>query len=130
MTNAKIKRVYVAGTMSPTRKDEHPVVQFLDNIRKGQRASVEVLFAGFTPFSPFLDFQYWFQLRNNEKITEKMIKALSMDWLEVSDAVLVTHPYRASSGTLAEIARARELGIPVFYSLDDLIAARDADEEN
>lgn len=124
-----IKRVYVAGTISPTRQDEHPVMQFLDNIRRGQRASLDVLFAGFTPFSPFLDFQYWFHVRNSEKITEKMIKALSMDWLEVSDAILVTHPYRASKGTLAEIERARELKIPVFYSLDDLIQYNEANNE-
>ena len=121
----KIKRVYVAGTISPTRKDEHPGIQFLTNIRRGNKASLEVLLAGFTPFSPFLDFQYWFFLEEGEVITEKMIKQLSMDWLEVSDAVLVTHPYRASGGTLAEIARARELGIPVFYSLSDLIEAND-----
>lgn len=126
----KIKRVYVAGTISPTRKDEHPVVQILNNIRKGQRASLEIFLLGFTPFCPFLDYQYWFQLREGEEITEKMIKALSMDWLEVSDAVLVTHPYRASRGTIAEIERARELDIPVFYNVDDLIRARDAFDED
>jgi len=52
-----------------------------------------------------------------------MIKDLSMAWLDVSDAVLVLPKYRKSGGTNLEIARAKELGIPVFYSIEDIIDA-------
>ena len=115
----KIKRVYVAGAITPY-PSEHPVLGFLGNIKRGVRASLDVLLAGLVPFSPFLDFQYWFYLRNGENITEKMIKDLSMAWLEVSDAVLVLPKWRKSGGTKLEIARAKELDIPVFYSLEDI----------
>ena len=115
-----IRRVYVAGAITPY-KSEHPVFGFLKNISRGIRAAVEVVLAGFAPFCPFLDHQYWHHLRNGENITETMIKACSMAWLEVSEAVLVLPRYRKSQGTLDEIARAKELGIPVFYNLDALL---------
>lgn len=123
-----MNRIYVAGAITPYGS-EHPVFGFLGNIARGIRASLDLLLKGFAPFCPFLDFQYWFFMRNGENITEKMIKELSMAWLEVCDAVLVLSKYRKSQGTLAEIQRARELDIPIFYSLDDLIDANEEQEE-
>lgn len=123
---SKIRRIYCAGAITPY-KSEHPVFGFLGNIARGVRASLVLLLKGYAPFCPFLDFQYWFYLREGENITEKMIKDLSMAWLEVSDAVLVLPKYRKSAGTKAEIERARELHIPVFFSVEDLI---DWEEEN
>ena len=120
----KLIRIYVAGAITPY-PSEHPVMGFLGNIKRGVRASLEVLLAGLVPFSPFLDFQYWFYLRGSENITEKMIKDLSMEWLKVSDAVLVLPKWRKSGGTKAEIATAKELGIPVFYNLEDLLDYND-----
>lgn len=122
----KIRRTYVAGAITPY-PSEHPVFGFLGNIAGGVRASLILLLKGYSPFCPFLDFQYWFYLREGENITEKMIKDLSMAWLEVSDAVLVLPKYRKSAGTKLEIARAKELDIPVFYSIEDMI---DYEEEN
>ena len=113
------KRVYVAGAITPY-PSEHPVFGFLKNISRGIRGAVECVLAGFAPFCPFLDHQYWSHLRNGENITEDIIKECSMAWLEVSEAVLVLPRYRKSKGTLAEIARARELKIPVFYNLEAL----------
>ena len=122
----KIKRTYVAGAITPY-PSEHPVFGFLGNIARGVRASLVLLLKGYSPFCPFLDFQYWFYLREGENITEKMIKDLSMAWLDVSDAVLVLPKYRKSAGTKIEITRAKELDIPVFYSIEDMI---DYEEEN
>ena len=123
---SKIRRIYIAGAISPYPTD-HPVLGFLGNIKRGQRMAVTVILAGFHPFCPFLDYQLFLQLQEGENITEKMIKDLSMAWLEVSDAILVLPKYRKSAGTKAEIERARELRIPVFFDIEDLI---DFEEEN
>lgn len=120
-----IQRIYVAGAITPY-PSEHPVIGFLQNITRGQRMSKDLLLKGYTPFCPFLDFMYFMQLREGENITENQIKKLSMDWLEVCDAILVLPRYRKSEGTKAEIARAKELNIPIFYSVEDL---EDYDEE-
>ena len=120
------KKIYVAGAITPYPL-ENPVLGFLGNIKRGQRMAVKLILGGFFPFCPFLDYQLFLQLQEGENITEKMIKDLSMAWLDVSDAVLVLPKYRKSVGTKLEIARAKELNIPVFYSIEDMI---DAEEEN
>lgn len=116
----KIKTLYIAGAITPY-PSEHPVLGFLGNIKRGTRMAVESLLAGFVPFCPFIDFLYFFQLRNGENITEKMIKDLSLTWLEKCDAILVLPKWRKSDGTKAEITRAKELDIPVFYQLEDIV---------
>jgi len=84
------------------------------------RYALEVFFAGFTPFVPAFDYQFWMVMNDGEVITEAMIKRYSKDWLEVCDAVVLTPQWKKSPGTLAEVKRAEELGISVFKSLEEL----------
>lgn len=106
-------RVYVAGAYSAP-----DVIGVLNNMRKGMQLSMRVLKAGYAPFVPWFD--YHFALMGEMGLQE--YRDYSMAWLEVSDAVLI-QPEGAedSEGTRAEIARAEELGIPVFYSMEELI---------
>lgn len=101
-----MKRVYVAGAYSADN-----ALGVLDNMRRGMRLALMVLKAGFAPFVPWFD--YHFSLMSDMTIEEYY--NYSMAWLEASDAVIV-QPVGAeqSKGTRAEIARANELGIPVF----------------
>ena len=112
-----MKRIYVAGPYSANN-----VITILDNIRRGIRASVEVLLAGYAPFCPWLDYQFQFVLLQGETLNVSHYYEYSLAWLRVADAMLVLPGYETSKGTLAEIEEAHELGIPVFYSLDDLKA--------
>ena len=108
-----MKRVYVAGAYSADS-----VIRVLDNMRRGMVLAHAVLRAGFAPFVPWFD--YHFSLVGPTTLAEYY--AYSMAWLEVSDAVIVQPEGAAdSNGTQAEIARAGELGIPVFWNIDDLI---------
>lgn len=107
-----MKRVYVAGAYSAPN-----VIGVFDNMRRGLRVSHEVLKAGFAPFAPWLDYQ--FALLG--EVTLEEFYRYSLAWLEASDAVLVVpEGAEQSKGTQAELARARELGIPVFWSLSTL----------
>ncbi len=111
-----MKRVYVAGPYSADN-----VISVLDNIREGMRISTRVLLSGFAPFCPWMDFHFQLMLRSGEKLTVDDYYQYSMAWLDASDAVLVHALREDSKGTAAEIERAKELGIPVFYSFSDLI---------
>ena len=120
-----VNTVYIAGAIHPY-KSEDPITGFLGNLRRGQRMGKDLLIKGYSPFCPFLDFIYFLHLGDGENITVRQIKDLSMVWLEKCDAVLVLPKYRKSEGTRAEIARAKELGIPIFYNVEDL---EDYDED-
>lgn len=110
-----MKRVYVAGAYSADN-----VIKVLDNMRLGMRASTEVMLAGFSPFCPWLDYQFQLMLREGERLSVQDYYNYSMAWLEASEAVLVLPGWENSKGTLAEIAWAKELSIPIYYSLEDL----------
>ena len=105
-------RVYVAGKYSDTN-----IIACLNNIHEGIKMSVEVLKLGHACFCPWLDYQ--FQFFSKDLKVEDYYR-YSMAWLEVSDCVLVLPGYETSKGTLAEIKRAEEKGINIYYKLEDL----------
>lgn len=111
-----MKRVYIAGAYSADN-----VITVLDNMRKGIRLSTEVLLHGLSPFCPWLDYQFQFMIRENEKLTVEDYYRYSTDWLAVSDAVLVVPGWEDSVGTKNEIKFAYQIGIPIFYSLEELL---------
>lgn len=105
-------RVYIAGAYN-----SHDVKGVLDNMRKGLRLSIQVLKSGFAPFSPWLDYTFGIM----EDISVEEFKAYSMEWLMVSEAVLLVPGWEESEGTKAEIAEAKRLGIPIFESFISLL---------
>ena len=107
-----IKRVYVAGPYSADN-----VITILDNMRRGMRAGYELLQLGFAPFCCWFDYHFSLQ---GECFLEQYYE-YSMVWLEVADAVLVLPDSENSIGTQNEIKRAKELGIPIFYSIKTLV---------
>ena len=116
----KIELVYIAGALTPKGiKSTNPAIEYLFNIRDISRAALDVLFAGFTPFCPGLDFMYFLLLRDKERITEPMIKRLSKDFLRRCDAILMTEGWKNSAGSIAEKKLAEELGLPIFYSIQE-----------
>ena len=112
-----MKRIYIAGAYSSDN-----VIGVLDNIRIGMRAATEVMLAGYFPFCPWHDHLFQYMLRDGEKLHVQDYYAYSLAWLEVSDAVMVLPGFKASKGTLAEISRARGMGIPVYSFADTRLA--------
>ncbi len=109
------KRVYVAGAYSANN-----VIGVLDNMRRGMRASTEIILMGFAPFCPWFDYHFQLMLRNNERLSVQDYYDYSIAWLEVSEAVLVLPNSENSVGTTKEIQKAQELGIPIYYSKETL----------
>lgn len=109
-------RIYVAGCYSSDN-----VLGVFENMRKGMRLSVKTLLAGFAPFCPWLDYHFSLMLRGTEKITVADYYEYSMSWLYVSDAMLLVPGWEKSVGTSKELTLASEVGIPVFYTLEELV---------
>ena len=109
-----MKRIYVAGNYSADN-----VIEVLDNIRKGIDACAKLIIHGYSPFCPWLDFQYKLSSKGNE-ITKEMLYDCSLSWLKASEAMLVISGSGDSEGTKREIEIAKKLGIPIFHSVEDM----------
>lgn len=109
-----MKRVYIAGKYS-----DDDIIKILANIRTGQQMAAFLMSEGFAVCCPFLDYQLALT-QMGMYLTKAQFQANSMAWVDVSDALLVLPGWETSGGTKREIARAKQLGIPVFYSLTDL----------
>ena len=109
-------RVYIAGPYS-----SESVIGGLNNIRNGLRAAAELMLLGYSPYCPFADHLFCLQLRDGEKLEVKDYYNASLEWLYVSNAVLVLPGYEKSTGVKKEIEIALLNNIPVFYSLVDLM---------
>lgn len=111
-----MKRVYVAGAYNASN-----IVDALENMRKGMRASTEVFLAGFAPFVPWFDYHFNLMLQEGEKLTIQDYYNYSIAWLKVSDIMLVVEGWENSKGTKKEIEVAKEIGIPIYYRLEQMI---------
>lgn len=118
----KIKYVYVAGPLTPKGfKSANPAIEYLYNLSDIVKPQIEIIQAGLTPFPTGLDFIYFLLLQSGQRITEQVIKRVSKDWLRRSDAILMIPGWKNSPGSIAEKKLAEDLGLPVFYSLKDIL---------
>ena len=124
----KIHRVYVIGPLTPKNYHSiHPAIDYLANITVYTRWCIKLFMAGFDPFNASSDLLMFLLLdiQGGERITEQMIKRYSKSWMSVSDALLLTPGWRRSTGCKAEVKRAKELGIPVFNSIQEIVEYND-----
>ena len=108
-------KVYVAGAYSADN-----VLSVLQNIGRGEKACAELFRLGFAPFCPWHDKSYVIDNPDVNFSIEDFYE-FSIAWLEVSDIMLVLPGHSGSGGTIKEIARAKELGIPVCCSIIELV---------
>jgi len=101
------KRIYVAGAYSADN-----VMQVFKNMSHGIEISTQLLKLGFAPFCPWLDFQFAI---NDPNLTIDDFYEYSLAWMEAADFLYVLVGWENSKGTINEIARAKELQIPVLY---------------
>lgn len=116
MNIPEYKRViYVAGAYSGLN-----VLDVLDNMRIGIDESAYLFKLGFSPFCPWLDFQYCLAERG---LSIDQFYQYSTDFLKRCDAVLVVdNPRNSDSKGLAdEIRIATSEDIPVFVTRQSLL---------
>lgn len=108
-TVAEARYVYVAGAYS----SEHPEeVSF--NVRRAEQAGRDLLAKGHIPFVPHAHSHGW---ETDRRFDYEDFMALALAWLRKCDWLLYLGP---SPGADRELAVARERGMPVFYSVDEV----------
>jgi len=110
-------KIYVAGPINSI-----DCLEYLRNIRRGIRMATKLFKDGFAPYCPHLDYHFMLQAEEGNDFEIEDYYAYSMAWLEASDAVLLLTNWQASTGAMAEVDRAYELGIPVFGHYEALVA--------
>ena len=109
-------RVYIAGKLTDLPagyiKNMHQMIKCANQIRK----------ENFAPFVPCFDILLGLVAGD---IGLGEYYKIGLAWLSVSDALLVLPDSEDSKGTQAEIKKAIELNIPVFYTIGELRAWRD-----
>lgn len=110
-----MKKVYVAGAMSADN-----ILDMLNNISQGIKLGSQLLEKGYAPFVPHFDIFFKIQNGVDYNVPMQYYYDYTMAWLEASDCVVVCPNWENSKGTKAEIERANELKIPVYYSIDEL----------
>ena len=110
-----MKTVYVAGAMSANN-----ILDVLGNISRGIKLGGELLQLGYAPFVPHLDVFFKIQGGDDLQIPLDHYYNYTMEFMTRCDCVLVCPKSENSSGTVAEIKKASGLGIPVYYSIDEL----------
>jgi len=126
-------RVYVAGALShkpgtsaeedAERGPTKVVTDYIQNLAKMCQVSAKLREEGFFPYMPGMDILLGLVAGTWE---EDMYREIGMAYLEVCEAVYVLN---ITWGVNREIERAEEFNIPVFYSLGDLYAFRDREND-
>lgn len=112
-----MKRIYVAGPYSADN-----VIDVLKNIGRGEKVCAELFRLGYAPFCPWHDKSYVTDNIDYD-LNVKLFYDFSMAWLDVSDAMFVIGDFKSSKGTMAEIAHAKNIGIPVYYDWETFLAS-------
>ena len=103
-------RIYVAGPYSADN-----IIGVLDNIRKGIKYCAGLLAYGYTPFCPWTDFQLALTEQGG-MIKKEDYQRNSMEWLKVSDIMIMLPGWESSRGTIRERIEAERIGIPVYIA--------------
>lgn len=86
-----------------------------DNVRKQHEAFDTLLSLGFIPFAPLL---FHYQHICFPRSEAEWLR-LDFEWLAVCDCILRLEG--ESKGADMEVDRAKKLGIPVYYDMEELI---------
>lgn len=115
----KGKRIYIAGALSSkedtTRDPSKVVTDYISNVHAMCKYAGQVRLLGHYPYVPALDFLLGMV---NGDWDERAYREIGIAFLEVCDAVLVISE---SWGVSKELERAKELGIPIYWSIGDLV---------
>ena len=108
-------KVYVAGPYSADN-----VIDVLKNIGKGRQACADLFALGFAPFCPWHDADF---IIMNPDINHPVqyFRDYCIEWLKVSDVMLLIDGWQKSVGCQEEVKLAKELNIPIFYNQYSLI---------
>ena len=105
-----MRLIYIAGSF---RAETPWLIE--QNIRAAETIGLEVARMGMAPLIPHSMYRF-FQLSMPDAFWESS----TMEMMRAADALMVRRGWQGSIGTMSEIAEAKRIGLPIFYSLEEL----------
>lgn len=102
--------IYVAG---PYTSDKSHIVDL--NMLKAKHASIDLWRLGWAVITPHLNSG---RFEAYKDLTYEMFANGTMEMMERCDAVFMLNDWKESKGAKAELVRASQLNIPIFYEKD------------
>jgi len=114
-------RIYIAGPMSPRGiRSDNGAIEYALNVRDMVRVATELIKLGHAPYCPGTDFLYFIGALDGNEPTEVEIKAQSLEWLAVSEAILMIGDWTKSAGAMIEFEFARLRGMKIYTSMEEI----------
>jgi len=123
-----MRRIFLAGPITPRgrRTDCQPFLEqtnltgeYLFNVTDFIAAENALLCRGWAPFNPAKDLLNFLVAGPSCDLTP-FIEPCDLAWLEVCDAILMLPGWETSKGAVIEHQRAAELGMPIYYSIEEV----------
>ena len=111
----KIPVVYVAGPYRAATRE-----RIAENIAEARAVAVSTARLGWFPLCPHTNTAHF---DDDLPGQDQFFLDGTLALMERCDAVVLVRGWRYSEGTLGEVHRARELGMPIFACLEDLPTA-------
>ena len=106
-------KVYVAGKYNDVSKKE-----IEKNIRKAETVAKKIASEGIFVYVPHMATAHWDNVNSYEYFTD-----LHMDFVKNwATDILVIEGWKNSKGTITEIRIAEEMGLNIWYDIDELLA--------
>ena len=112
-------KIYPAGPIQG--KD---ILETIRNINQGLNYTALLREQGFAPFPVFSDFMDIMRTKDVEITGENGIYEQSLAWMKHADALLMLPGWLHSRGAQAEKEKAKEWGIPVYLTIEELLEDR------
>ena len=105
-------RIYIAGALNDN------AAEYIQNLHRMNIHAEKVRKTGVAVYVPCNDFLQGVII--GDWTYEDYVEN-TMAFLEICDAISLTPGWKTSKGTRKEIKKAKKLGIPVLYTISDLI---------
>ncbi|MFA5542752.1 MAG: DUF4406 domain-containing protein [Bacilli bacterium] len=112
--------IYLIGPLTPVGRHRlNPVFEYLYNLRAFFEAEAVLTGQGIAVINPAADFLA--VMIKPGSLTEQQVRAASIIKLQHCDAVMVLPGWEKSYGSLAEIEEAKDLGLPIFQTINEVV---------
>jgi len=113
-------KIYVAGPYTPSTSDPHDAARIAHrNTRRAIRAGIAIIERGHVPFIPHLT--HFIHLESKKPLPREFYYEYDSVWLKCCDALLYLGK---STGADRELQMAKEMGLRVFHSIDEIPTPR------